>query len=252
MGPRGCPETSVRKYYYSLRNSPEERSVQPPLRILPCNLQTETEAASKTPHGCCKKCACNSRDKFWESATIDKSCYFYFLYWLCLYADSSDLNLASSVGGAPPNDLYIINLLEALNSKLHNTNKYTNLKKKTSNLIPYSSKIYKANSTEISRSSRIRTYINVVHQMGKFCTSRRHYVLTPFALDKSHFKTANYLTNIFNNILRIISSGRKLQSAVSAACNISATLCQIMPQFTCLAQTFQRLQIPINSAQALD
>ena len=26
MGPIGCPETSVRNYHYSLRNSPEERS----------------------------------------------------------------------------------------------------------------------------------------------------------------------------------------------------------------------------------
>jgi len=31
MGPIVCPETSVRKYYYSLRNNPEERSVQPPV-----------------------------------------------------------------------------------------------------------------------------------------------------------------------------------------------------------------------------
>ena len=119
MGPIGCPETSARKHYYSLRNIPEERSVQPPLRIPPCNLQTETEAASKTPYGCCKKRACNYRDNFWESPTIDKSGYFYFPYWLCLYADSSDLNLARSVGGAPPNDLYTINFLEASNSKLH-------------------------------------------------------------------------------------------------------------------------------------
>jgi len=26
MGPRGCPETSVRNYHYTLRNNPEERS----------------------------------------------------------------------------------------------------------------------------------------------------------------------------------------------------------------------------------
>jgi hypothetical protein len=26
MGPKGCPETSVRNYHYSLRNNPEERS----------------------------------------------------------------------------------------------------------------------------------------------------------------------------------------------------------------------------------
>jgi hypothetical protein len=26
MRPTGCPETSVRNYYYSLRNNPEERS----------------------------------------------------------------------------------------------------------------------------------------------------------------------------------------------------------------------------------
>jgi len=25
MGPTGCPETSVRNYYYTLRNIPEER-----------------------------------------------------------------------------------------------------------------------------------------------------------------------------------------------------------------------------------
>jgi len=49
-----------------------------------------------------------------------------------------------------------------------------------------------------------------------------------------------------------MSSGRKLPSAVSAACYVIATLCQIMPQFTCLAQIFQRLQVPINSAQAVD
>ena len=29
MGPIGCPETSVRNYYYALRNNPEERSSQP-------------------------------------------------------------------------------------------------------------------------------------------------------------------------------------------------------------------------------
>ena len=29
MGPIGCPETSVRNYHYSLRNSPEEGSSQP-------------------------------------------------------------------------------------------------------------------------------------------------------------------------------------------------------------------------------
>ena len=28
MGPRGCPETSVRNSHYSLRNNPEERSSQ--------------------------------------------------------------------------------------------------------------------------------------------------------------------------------------------------------------------------------
>jgi len=28
MGPLGCPETSVRNYYYSLHNNPEERSSQ--------------------------------------------------------------------------------------------------------------------------------------------------------------------------------------------------------------------------------
>jgi len=28
MGPIGCPETSVRKYYYTLRDNPEERSSQ--------------------------------------------------------------------------------------------------------------------------------------------------------------------------------------------------------------------------------
>ena len=49
-----------------------------------------------------------------------------------------------------------------------------------------------------------------------------------------------------------MSSRRNLQSAVSAACYVSTTLCQIMPQFTCLAQKFQRLQVPINSAQAVD
>jgi hypothetical protein len=28
MEPKGCPETSVRNYHYSLRNNPEERSSQ--------------------------------------------------------------------------------------------------------------------------------------------------------------------------------------------------------------------------------
>jgi len=31
MGPIDCPETSVRNYYYILRNSPEERSSHEPL-----------------------------------------------------------------------------------------------------------------------------------------------------------------------------------------------------------------------------
>ena len=30
MGPIDCPEMSVRNYYYSLHNSPEERSIQGP------------------------------------------------------------------------------------------------------------------------------------------------------------------------------------------------------------------------------
>jgi hypothetical protein len=76
---------------------------------------------SETSYDCYKKRICNHRDVFWESATIDKSGYFYFLYWLRLYADSSDLNLASGVGGAPPNDLYNINLLGSFKFEIYNT-----------------------------------------------------------------------------------------------------------------------------------
>ena len=82
--------------------------------------------------------------------------------------------------------------------------------------------------------------------------SRGLYVLTRFLWDKSHFKTANYLTYIFNSISRIMCAGGTLQSAVNAACYLSATPCLIISQFTCHARTSQRLQVPKNSAQAVD
>jgi hypothetical protein len=43
-----------------------------------------------------------------------------------------------------------------------------------------------------------------------------------------------------------------LQSSVRASRYISAAPCQITPCFTCLADTFRRLQLPINIAKALD
>jgi hypothetical protein len=41
MGPIGCPETSVRNYHYSLRNDPEQRSSNKPLKMGPIGC-TET------------------------------------------------------------------------------------------------------------------------------------------------------------------------------------------------------------------